>query len=649
MLERLINRYHQLVGKKHNAEQSIVRLGTEVAIAKGRLNLKPEVNEFMGLLQDKIHRRSVGKIEAMLTSILGDVFPATENSEADKIKILLSSKRQETSIKIMVTNGEYLEDVINGRGGSVTNVLSTGLRFIALARSGLTPFIVLDEADCWLKPEKIPAFMGVICQLAEKLKIQALVITHHDVDVVKKSATLLRLTRQGKQVSVQKTNSKEPIWDDGPGIREIRLKNFMSHTDTTIPLSPGVTILSGDNDGGKSAVVMALRAALYGESDESVIQHGKDRCEVALSLGSQGLLSFSRVVKGSRKCRYALIKNKRVIHESIEAKQPQWISDLGYGKKDKLDIQLGHQKQPVFLLNEPGSQKAAILSVGMESKHFGTMENCYKEMLKKDNDIARAGEKEINLLTQQTKQLKNLEPLEQTINELKLNINKINDTTEQIDVIETKINHIVHLKERSAGINPSRLKTIPQMPTLNDNGALTPIISKVGKLIGRTAGINLNRLDSLPTTAPQLHDNNYLKPIIDKVEQLTSSTTGINLGRLESMPPIPQLYNNNDLKQSGRALVKLNKTINVNTQLQAIPIPPQLSDNTQLNKAIHSDINAKQKQLNNECTQINQEIDASNEEIKKIIEEHNNECLLCGQFVDLNTLNNHTTCNTPHI
>lgn len=41
-------------------------------------------------------------------------------------------------------------------------------------------------------------------------------------------------------------------------IKKIRIENFMSHRDTILEPAEGVTLISGPNNCGKSAVMMAL-------------------------------------------------------------------------------------------------------------------------------------------------------------------------------------------------------------------------------------------------------------------------------------------------------------------------------------------------------------------------------------------------------
>ncbi len=81
---------------------------------------------------------------------------------------------------------EDLEDILHGQGGSVCNILSVGLRLIALSRLDQArhrPFLVLDEQDCWLRPALVPRFMKLIAEIAQRLELQVLVISHHPLDL----------------------------------------------------------------------------------------------------------------------------------------------------------------------------------------------------------------------------------------------------------------------------------------------------------------------------------------------------------------------------------------------------------------------------------------------------------------------------------
>ena len=58
-------------------------------------------------------------------------------------------------------------------------------------------------------------------------------------------------------------------------ITRIELTNFMSHSSTVIEPAPGLTVLTGPNNCGKSAVVAALQILCHNENSTYVLRHGE--------------------------------------------------------------------------------------------------------------------------------------------------------------------------------------------------------------------------------------------------------------------------------------------------------------------------------------------------------------------------------------
>ena len=82
-------------------------------------------------------------------------------------------------------------------------------------------------------------------------------------------------------------------------IRRIVLKNFMSHQHTVIePVAAsrrahpsaetdasdtnGLTVLVGENNSGKSAIVTALQTVAQNASGDFMVRHGEKECEVTI-------------------------------------------------------------------------------------------------------------------------------------------------------------------------------------------------------------------------------------------------------------------------------------------------------------------------------------------------------------------------------
>lgn len=367
--------------------------------AQERIQSDELVKEVLERIQHREHERAVGAYEQLLGAFLSDVLPGERQIVMD-----LHTDRSAPALDIFIKKGENmpLEDAWLGTGGSVTNLLSTGLRLVALLRSDQRRFLVLDESDCWIKPTLIPQYAAVVSQMSHELGVQVLMISHHDESLFAQHIpNRLRLTRNnsGLLAAEWSPTSDIPQWNaEEIGLRCIGLKDFQSHQNTLIPLASGVTLLQGDNDIGKSAVVNALRAVFDADANDTLIKHHASFAQVTLDFGPENLLVWQRFRKGKIKCSYKLLDGdtQEVLHASDGTKTPDWLSDtLKVGKVDGLDIQIGQQQDPVFLLNQPASTRAKALSIGQESGHVNNMMLFDRQELQEAKSSLKACEREL--------------------------------------------------------------------------------------------------------------------------------------------------------------------------------------------------------------------------------------------------------------
>ncbi len=367
--------------------------------AQERIQADQLVKEVLERIQHREHERAVGAYEQLLGAFLSDVLPGERQIVMD-----LHTDRSAPALDIFIKKGENmpLEDAWLGTGGSVTNLLSTGLRLVALLRSDQRRFLVLDESDCWIKPTLIPQYASVVSQMSQELGVQILMISHHDESLFAQHIPhRLRLTRNKGQLLLAEWSptSDIPQWGETQtGLRGIGLKDFQSHQNTLIPLAPGVTLLQGDNDIGKSAVVNALRAVFDADANDTLIKHHAPFAQVTLDFGPEHLLTWQRFRKGKIKCSYKLLDTNthEVIHATDGTRVPEWLGDtLKIGKVDGLDIQIGQQQDPVFLLNQPPSTRAKALSIGQESGHVNSMMSFDRMELQEAKSSLKSCEREL--------------------------------------------------------------------------------------------------------------------------------------------------------------------------------------------------------------------------------------------------------------
>lgn len=394
-----------------------------VGNAKFKIGLKDKVSGTLDELQKQINERNIKALEELLTAFVQDVLP--EHGRSIRVEVGIS--RGVPSLRFLAEDDEgNQESIIDGNGGSLTNIVCAGLRMIALVKSQARPFMVLDEGDCWLSPDRVDAFYRVLFRVTKELGIQLVVITHHDFSQLRHLGAFdVRLVARGDGVHA----IFDDIVNDTAFFKGVRLQNFRSHPATYIPFHPGVTVIHGDNSIGKSAVVDALRAVCYGSAEDDCIRHGASECEVHIDT-QEGVVGWTRQRKGSPKEIFSIFGlDGEILHQApgLRSGVPDAITKfLGIEKKDGLDIHLTHQKEPVFLLNLPASQQASILSVGAEAGYVPKMIDAYKDMCKSDRDIIKKGEIELarieNMILEPLAWTENAEKIEENLEKLQTEV-----------------------------------------------------------------------------------------------------------------------------------------------------------------------------------------------------------------------------------
>lgn len=160
--------------------------------------------------------RAMGSLEELSTALFGEILDEIEVNLTYALGEILGQDRVVSTVREIKGNrlqvhfqihnqgeAEKVEDILTGQGGSVCNILSVGLRLIALSQldqSRHRPFLVLDEQDCWLRPSLVPRFMKMIGEICQRLDIQALVISHHPLDLFAGTADRIYSLRPSREM-----------------------------------------------------------------------------------------------------------------------------------------------------------------------------------------------------------------------------------------------------------------------------------------------------------------------------------------------------------------------------------------------------------------------------------------------------------------
>ncbi len=174
-------RLDRLEAQAGQAASAFASLRQEAAEVEAFLELAPKAQVLLDDLTQRLFDQMLGDIESTLSQAIREIL-----GQERQVKTRRAVKSGRLDIAFYIESEDGEEDILRGQGGSVCNIVSAGLRLIALSQldpAKHRPFLVLDEGDCWLKPDLVPAFMGLIARTAKKLELQVLVISHHPMDL----------------------------------------------------------------------------------------------------------------------------------------------------------------------------------------------------------------------------------------------------------------------------------------------------------------------------------------------------------------------------------------------------------------------------------------------------------------------------------
>lgn len=142
------------------------------------LSVADAVRDALDLLGQQLFQQVIAAVESQLSRALQEVLEQPIQLKAER-----GFKNGVASIEFHIERQGKKENIIDGQGGSVANILSVGLRLLALTtldEKEHRRFLVLDEQDCWLHPSLVPRLVAIVREAGKTLGFQVLMISHHD-------------------------------------------------------------------------------------------------------------------------------------------------------------------------------------------------------------------------------------------------------------------------------------------------------------------------------------------------------------------------------------------------------------------------------------------------------------------------------------
>ena len=172
------NRLEQLKGRREERERQSKDAKRCSGEIDGYLAITDQVTRALECLSKTVFEEVLGVVQKHATRALQEVL-----DQPIELKAQADFKRGVATVEFWIDREGSKEDVKRGQGGSVSNVLSVALRMLALARQDTSihrRFLVLDEQDCWLKPDIVPKLVKIVRSAGRTMGFQVIMISHHD-------------------------------------------------------------------------------------------------------------------------------------------------------------------------------------------------------------------------------------------------------------------------------------------------------------------------------------------------------------------------------------------------------------------------------------------------------------------------------------
>lgn len=416
-LTRADRRLARLEATRDGDRKNLAERTRLVAAGKGRLAQRDAVDTYLRELQQDANRRSVATFETLLTALVQEVLPGEK-----PVRLDLTTERGLPALDIGVERPDGgREDVLEDNGGAMTNVVGMALRLIAVVKAGVGRFLALDEADCWIAPDRVPAFYRVLDDGAARLGVQCLAISHHDVAGFDAGLTVSRIAGR-PETGVAIEGRRRPAPPSGLPRCGASASSAWS-TSRVCRRDPAARARGQrarraeqprqvDGDPGAPRRVLRRGARQPGA--------GRRECRAGRDRRRRGrVLRYVRQPKRTpvnlwslHEADGALVQESGTTFETGGRDVPAWVERLfGITRVEELDVHVAHQKFPVFLLGEKPARRSAVLSIGREAGLIRDMQALQRERVTEDQRTIREGEREIARLRESVAALDGLDAL----------------------------------------------------------------------------------------------------------------------------------------------------------------------------------------------------------------------------------------------
>lgn len=154
-------------------------------------------------------------------------------------------------------------------------------------------------------------------------------------------------------------------------IKTIRLQNFQSHKNTLIDFKPGLNVIAGSSDAGKSSVMRALSWVINNRPSGDDVRNWESKKDAIVSI--EIILDNGIIKKERQNNKVMYTTDKYPLLEAVGRDVPEEVSNV----LNIADINIQQQHDPYFLLTASSGQVAKTLN---ETVGLSVIDSSFKHL-----------------------------------------------------------------------------------------------------------------------------------------------------------------------------------------------------------------------------------------------------------------------------
>jgi len=240
-------------------------------------------------------------------------------------------------------------------------------------------------------------------------------------------------------------------------MKQIKVKNYQSIAKADVDLAPGVNILIGPSDSGKSAFVRAVRDCCFNNTGSGFIRVGQKKTEVEIDdVKWEKSKSVNRYTVGGE------IFDKVGRTAPNAAADALGVRDVEFGDGVKRRLQFAFQLDPHFMLAENPADNAKVLGK-LADLHvvYNAIREGEKRLKAYNREVAEGNASLEALQEQETDARTDYDRAAQALAELQELDAKISPLIEAVEAMETTAAHCTELTAHTESVRAQSVTPPP--------------------------------------------------------------------------------------------------------------------------------------------------------------------------------------------